>query len=36
MAEKVKLNMPSRTHKVKISNELLEKISGMNIKYRLN
>ena len=34
--EKVKLNMPSRTQKIKICNELLEELAMDGVKYRLN
>jgi DNA polymerase-3 subunit alpha len=34
--EKVKLQMPSRTHKIKICNELLEELALDGVKYRLN
>lgn len=34
--EKVKLSMPSRTHKIKICNELLEELAMDGVKYRLN
>ncbi|MFD1062967.1 DNA polymerase III subunit alpha [Winogradskyella litorisediminis] len=34
--EKIKLNMPSRKHKVKISQDLLNSLSDYDIKYRLN
>ncbi|WP_271856273.1 DNA polymerase III subunit alpha [Patiriisocius marinus] len=36
MEEKVKLQMPSRTHKIKISNELIEALDEQQIKWRLN
>ena len=34
--EKVKLNMPSRTQKIKICNELLEELAMDGVKYKLN
>ena len=36
MEEKVKLNMPSRKHKVAISKELLEELKELEIPFRLN
>ncbi len=36
MDEKVKLNMPSRTHKVAISNELLATLKNEKFKFKLN
>ncbi|KAA3620643.1 MAG: DNA polymerase III subunit alpha [Flavobacterium sp.] len=36
VAEKVKLNMPSRKQKVEISKELLEELKEMELKYKLN
>ena len=35
-AEKIKLNMPSRKQKVKISQELLEELKSHNVMYKLN
>ena len=34
--DKVKLTMPSRKHKVKISNELLEELEKEQVRYKLN
>jgi DNA polymerase-3 subunit alpha len=36
MDEQVKLNMPSRKHKVAISKELLQELKGMDVLYKLN
>ena len=36
MENKIKLNMPSRTHKVNICNELLLSLQERKLKYRLN
>jgi len=33
---KIKLNMPSRTYKVDISNEFLKGLEDRQLKYRLN
>ena len=35
-AEKIKLNMPSRKQKIKISQELLEELKSHNVMYKLN
>jgi len=34
--DKIKLNMPSRTHKVNICNEFLKELQGRQVKYQLN
>jgi DNA polymerase-3 subunit alpha len=36
VANKVKLNMPSRTHKIKISKELLHELEQEQVKFKLN
>ncbi len=36
MEDKIKLNMPSRTHKVNICNEFLKGLQDRQLKYRLN
>jgi len=35
-SDKIKLNMPSRKQKVKISQELLHELDGLEVKYKLN
>ena len=35
-SDKIKLNMPSRKQKVKISQELLNELDGLEVKYKLN
>jgi DNA polymerase-3 subunit alpha len=35
-SEKLKLSMPSRKQKVKISQELLNELKGLDVKYKLN
>ena len=35
-AEKIKLNMPSRKQKIKISQELLDELTTQNVMYKLN
>jgi DNA polymerase-3 subunit alpha len=35
-AEKIKLNMPSRKQKIKISQELLDELTHHNVMYKLN
>ncbi|MBO6880946.1 DNA polymerase III subunit alpha [Winogradskyella sp.] len=35
-SEKLKLNMPSRKHKVKISQELLNELHELDVRYKLN
>jgi DNA polymerase-3 subunit alpha len=36
LEEKVKLNMPSRKHKVNISQELLDELEKEQVSYKLN
>ena len=36
MADKVKLNMPSRTQKIEINKELLDELQQEQVNFRLN